>query len=397
MLRFRTYRVIIPAVLVLSVLFGSCNGDSGSTDPGDLGTAGDGLREAGTGDLEPDQPPKPDRPPPPPPKIGQYFPSDGLAHRTTTVTIIGENFSKGMTAYIDGGQGIVTNVSFTSSVSVSFEVPINPYGTNQASKVTIQLSGAGGGSNLVDFQYTLVAAATADQHGELDTLVASAYAGFPSKPILGRVYVKNLTESKTGAPAGLSVQLGYGKEGIDPTDQSGFRWSDASFSQDDGQYDVFSATLVPALTQTYDVAFRFSLDGGKSWSYADGDALDLKYVVKDAGKLTANNPPSYFYCLTDDHCKKFKYRQRCKVDAADETKNSCVECESKSDCTSPAALGPNCQQNLCTCGADDDCKSNENGSVCVPQGSYCGCGDDTHCTAPRVCTPDPVNQVQVCQ
>jgi len=381
-----------------------CSSDDSSSVPADTTS---GVSDGGAGDVKttPDAPPA-DQAVAQKPKITKIVPASGLADGgrkgAIPVTLIGENFDADMTVYIDGGQDIITGVTYTSPVSVSFAMPKNPYGPpyDKPAKVSVSVLVKGQSSNPVDFQYTVTDPMTAERSAEVLSKSGDAYRDFPSQPIEARVFIKDLTDTTTGAPAGLTAEMGIGREGEDPTQDYSFRWFAASFVKDDGTADVFAGAVVAALSTKHDVAFRFSTDGGQHWVYADTKADDLTYAVGDAAKLTTTDPP-FGYCQVGDDCLTFKHQRACHLDA-DWMKNLCVECDTDADCkANAAAFGPTCNtaQMLCVCASAADCVGNPNGKACVTGGSYCGCEahEDCDAAAGEKCTQDEKTKLQTCQ
>jgi hypothetical protein len=334
-----------------------------------------------------------------PPVLTQLMPADGHAGGTTAVVIIGENFQAGAVVYIDGGAGaIMPTVTVLSQVSLSFSMPPNPYGapnydTPYKASVTVGINTMM--SNAKDFQYTVSLAMDALFIGSVLTASTASYAGFASDPIEGRVYAEGITDTTTGSSGTITAQIGYGPEGVNPYSASGFVWHDASFSKDDGTYDVYTGSLTVPLSKTYDVAFRFSQDGGQTWIYADTDEAVLAYETSKAAKLTATTAPSN-YCQTDSDCSLNAYTVICKVEL-NPAQNQCVECLTSTDCTGhPTALGPTCNtsQGRCTCSSDGECTNNPNGAACLS--TYCGCSSDADCVSSLNCTQIP-SGLQICQ
>jgi hypothetical protein len=392
-----TTRLTMVAAFAAALALAGCKKDEPT--PPDAGGADLKKTDGGKGEgLKVDRPPtKIDGPAAKKPKIAQILPASGFADATTQVTLIGEGFAAGMSAYIDG-QPVGTAVNVASAISASFTMPKNPYGPpyDKPQKVSVGVMVGTQLSNSVDFWYTVVGTMDAKWKGSVVTAASSCYRDFPSDPIAGKVLL-DTSGSDAGAPPALKAEVGFGKSGSDPTKDGAWKWFPATFKKKDGAYDLFEGTLTVPLAQTYDVAYRFSKDGGGTFIYADTDEGDLKYDPAKAAKLTAQSPPPGF-CLTNQDCVVNAYEVTCKVDPADKTKNHCVECLKDSDCTSyHKALGPKCTQELCNCTADGDCAQNENGAKCMKaQPSYCGCTGDTNCVAPRKCAQDPKTGMQTC-
>jgi hypothetical protein len=97
--------------------------------------------------------------------------------------------------------------------------------------------------------------------------------GWPSGYVFGRVYAAGITDL-AGPAAGLQAELGYGPDGSTP----GIGWTFVSapfnVDTDGGANDEYWSTLTATVAGTYDLAFRFSLDGGASWLPCDLDGND---------------------------------------------------------------------------------------------------------------------------
>jgi hypothetical protein len=90
----------------------------------------------------------------------------------------------------------------------------------------------------------------------------------------GWVFSSGVTDS-SGAGAGITGEAGYGPSGTDVSVDPGlFTWVSASYNADQGSNDEYIADLGPASSGTYAVAYRFSDDGGSSWSYCDAGGTD---------------------------------------------------------------------------------------------------------------------------
>lgn len=94
--------------------------------------------------------------------------------------------------------------------------------------------------------------------------------------VYGRIYEGGLTNTSAGQAAGVVAQLGFGRAGTSPTAQKRWAFFPATFNveTDGGANDEykrsFTAPAVNAL-KAYAYTYRFSLDGGASWTYCDLD------------------------------------------------------------------------------------------------------------------------------
>ena len=120
--------------------------------------------------------------------------------------------------------------------------------------------------------------------------------------IFGRVRKDGLTDRTTGndAPGLVRGQLGFGADGTNPAIDDDWIWifarpNEAFNGNSEGEpgFDEYQATLYIPTPSAYDFAYRFSVDGGRNWTYCDSGAdgsLD-GYQIENAGQLDAQ-PPS---------------------------------------------------------------------------------------------------------
>jgi hypothetical protein len=88
--------------------------------------------------------------------------------------------------------------------------------------------------------------------------------------VFGRIFEAGVTEA-AGPPPGILAQLGYARTGA-AVSASGWAWFDASYNVQVGNDDEFMASFVaPAALGTYQYTYRFSNDGGESFTYCDLD------------------------------------------------------------------------------------------------------------------------------
>ncbi len=125
-----------------------------------------------------------------------------------------------------------------------------------------------------------------------------------STTVYGRLYVAgltNLTTSTDTAPTVLA-QVGYGDDATDPATDTSWSWTDAvanagyvASGNDEDEYQG-ELTTPPASGSPYDFAYRFSGDGGATWTYCDGtngasDGSADGYQTANAGALVSNPAP----------------------------------------------------------------------------------------------------------
>jgi len=118
--------------------------------------------------------------------------------------------------------------------------------------------------------------------------------------VYGVVHETGVTEG-AGAGAGIRAEFGFGPADSDPDGNGAWTWQPAAYNTDVGNDDEYSLNAVmPAQVGSYDFAFRFSLDAGTTWVYADRGDDDPNpgscsdgyegtvdgYQPANAGKLT---------------------------------------------------------------------------------------------------------------
>lgn len=114
--------------------------------------------------------------------------------------------------------------------------------------------------------------------------------GAPSAALRGLVYVDGLTDA-VGPGEGVRAQVGYGPVGQSVADLS-WTWSDAHYSGDAAgssgtalANDRYAGSVTAFDSGTYDLAYRFSLDDGATWTYCDLDGSQNGYSSAQAGTL----------------------------------------------------------------------------------------------------------------
>ncbi|HEY1015037.1 MAG TPA: alpha amylase N-terminal ig-like domain-containing protein [Herpetosiphonaceae bacterium] len=88
-------------------------------------------------------------------------------------------------------------------------------------------------------------------------------------PIYGRVRIPGVTDAN-GSDAGIIAQVGFGPRGSDP--RAWTSWQPAARNAgclQCGDFYEFAGQLRPETAGTYDLLYRFSTDGGLSWTFGD--------------------------------------------------------------------------------------------------------------------------------
>ncbi len=387
---------LLASVTLFTPLFG-CSDDNGST----VDAGRDGLGDAIDTILTPDKAPG-DLSEKQKLKITAIVPNNGPAcpfapggaegncDGQIPVLLVGQNFTTGAAVYVEGGGGyIITAIDVPNSAALSFMLKKQPYDEKKPFKSFIEVRIGDQKSNTVSFQYWVTKPATADATGSVTSATVDAFSDFPSQPISGKIFIKGKTDTTTGAAAtNVKVQFGVSVKGKDPVKDHTFMWFDATYKSDDATYDTYEGTVTPVLTGDFDVAMRFSEDGGKTWIFVDMDETDPAYDPAKAATLKVVDPPLK-YCQKKEDCNLEMYARTCKLNPSDWKAHRCVQCLADKDCTeNPNSLGPKCEvsKTTCICATDDDCKTIKNGKKCLT--NYCGCEQPTDCEEPNVCYKD---------
>ncbi len=116
-------------------------------------------------------------------------------------------------------------------------------------------------------------------------------AGQPSALVYGRLFEGGRTDAMTGGDATIIAELGYGATGSDPR-TTNWTWTRATFNIDVANDDEYRATFVAPAAGSYLYTYRYSLDGGLTWTYADRDGAGsnpgLDFSALQLGALTVN-------------------------------------------------------------------------------------------------------------
>jgi hypothetical protein len=117
-------------------------------------------------------------------------------------------------------------------------------------------------------------------------------AGVISEPIYGRIYEAGLTDVTAGEAPGILAEVGYGPDGTDPSSSNAWTWVRAVFNVEYGNDDEYVQSLVISTPGTYRYTYRWSLDGGVSFSYGDLDGAgynpNLDFSAQALGTITVN-------------------------------------------------------------------------------------------------------------
>jgi predicted extracellular nuclease len=116
-----------------------------------------------------------------------------------------------------------------------------------------------------------------------------------SQSAFGQIYETGVTET-AGANGSVLAQFGYGPPSVNPQYEYGWKWLSTTYNVQSGNNDEYQATFNAPVAGSYLYGFRFSLDGGASWTYCDNNQGDsgagsnngLLFNLTDLGSMTSN-------------------------------------------------------------------------------------------------------------
>jgi hypothetical protein len=232
----------------------------------------------------------------PGPIIGDISPNRGPAAGGTVVEITGENFADGIQAFF--GSAEAAAVTFINPALITATTPAGAPGP-----VTVRVENPDGQSSQIAGGFTYLEGEAIPWCAVDRPASAAVFTGEASEPFYGIVELPG----RTGGPGqgdGITAQAGYGPDGTSP-DDSGWTWVDAAYGADvdgaeagDLARDEYGASLTAAAAGDYDVAFRFSFDGGATWTVCDMNASDFPgYSSADAAQLLVTGAPAIAFCI----------------------------------------------------------------------------------------------------
>jgi glycosidase/fibronectin type 3 domain-containing protein len=103
--------------------------------------------------------------------------------------------------------------------------------------------------------------------------------------VYGQVYAAGETDAGQ-PPEDILAQAGFGPRGSTPGPS--WTWYDARFNVKAGNNYEYVTKLYPETPGSYDYAYRFSTDGGRSWTYGDADGVYPGNGYDDPAPLTVD-------------------------------------------------------------------------------------------------------------
>jgi len=187
-----------------------------------------------------------------------------------------------------------TSVPPTLTPTATLSPTLSPTGTQiPTNSPTVTLSPTNSPTRTPTATFTPTASPTATPDQTIDWCnlqfppSTTSVTGLPTEMIYGQIYIAGVTNLPGAAP-NLVVELGYGPDGVLPT-QASWMWVAAAYNGDSGNNDEYMATLTVSPAGVYDYAYRYSRNGGP-YCYGDLNGSGDGYQTANAGALTVNNP-----------------------------------------------------------------------------------------------------------
>jgi hypothetical protein len=215
------------------------------------------------------------------PVVQSVVPSVGSTLGQEVVIIHGGGFEAGSLVFFDGLPATIEVVDPPGAISC--KTPAHDPGS-----VDVKVSNPDGKEDTLEsgFTYELP---SVDWAVLIWPLSMTVMADVESEFVYGQVYEQGVTE-ESGCSSAIGAQLGYGNFETDPAQDASWVWIDADCNDacsDCGNNDEYLAKLTIAEAGQYNYAYRFTMDGGLSWVYADsGNGTLDGYQMENSGVVT---------------------------------------------------------------------------------------------------------------
>lgn len=215
------------------------------------------------------------------PTITGIEPWEGPVTGGTAVNIYGTNFLPNPTVLF--AATLAADVEFKDSGHVIATTP-----SGQLGPVNVTLKNTDGQEAVYEAGFIFVPNVV-DYVKLLSPLSVTALEGSNPEAIYAEAWEPGVTPGQ-GAGPGLQVKAGYGAADVDPSvlPEEWF-WTDAVYSSESGNNDVWKANFTNVPEGDYAFTFRFSMDG-TNWTYADSSGNGDGFDLADAGSLAVVAP-----------------------------------------------------------------------------------------------------------
>ena len=224
----------------------------------------------------------------PPPVIEAVRPNEAPVQGGEIVEILGAAFQDGATVFF--GDHEAAEVAFDGPGVLFAQTPRVPL---PGGTVALIVRNPDGQTAALERGFTFVP--QPDWANLQWPLELELELGQTSEPVFGRVLIDGVTVER-GATPGLLAEVGWGTDGTLPWDGE-WTWVPAEFNLDVlcgegvvGTCDEFMGRITPESVGLFGYAFRYSLDAGRHWLYADLDGTGNGYSTDEAGVLLVEPP-----------------------------------------------------------------------------------------------------------
>ncbi len=227
-----------------------------------------------------------DQPPQSHPVLNLIDPVKGPVSGGTDVTLTGSDFREGCT--VKFGTLSAAKVVFVSATEVTATTSAAPKGIVD---VVLTNPDLGQATYPNAFEFVEPQPPAVIDWGRLDPpLSIEASVGDALPDAIAQAYEPGVTTG--GGGEGLvAAEVGWGPAGSDPRPSgSGWTWAAAAYDGpggDTGNNAVFRGTIGAATAGDWSYTFRFSLDGGTTWTVVDSDGVTAAGTDFDPAKLGA--------------------------------------------------------------------------------------------------------------
>ncbi|MBX3250108.1 MAG: lamin tail domain-containing protein [Myxococcales bacterium] len=94
-------------------------------------------------------------------------------------------------------------------------------------------------------------------------------AGAPLDTVYGRIYELGVTDTAPNPSPEITAEIGIGPRNSNPQWEGGWTYTPATYNLRDGNDEEYQVDASTPAAGEYSYVYRFSLDGGASWTYCD--------------------------------------------------------------------------------------------------------------------------------
>ncbi len=149
-----------------------------------------------------------------------------------------------------------------------------------------------------------------------------------SVPVYGQLFINGVTTQTQEQPF-IKAQLGVVNTPVyQPLNPTNLTWINATFNLKDGNNHEYTANFPTTTEGTFSYLYRFSMNGGETWSYCDTRGVITNGVIySGVGNVTApNDPCSGVDCDGHGVCLISNNSPRCTCDSGYNSNDNPLNC-----------------------------------------------------------------------